>query len=183
MSMNGKDKFSYAAFTIVKPGEYNLAVINKEDPKIVYATSKFTITPDTRGPVASTGSDMPSGAAKLSICKSVDDNWGCVGGATTWEANKTFNVLLIAPEAFGTDFVGFVIFTQGKDGEDVEFVNEWQQYIEDSKTIRKYATTEGLTSLEAGVYTVYAIDWRKRDVMEKNGNYPEYFSKVTLTVK
>jgi len=32
-------------------------------------------------------------------------------------------------------------------------------------------------------YSVYIIDWRKREVSEHNGNLTEYFAKMTLTVK
>jgi hypothetical protein len=121
--------------------------------------------------------------AQLTICKEVDDNWNPVGASETWPANQTFNVLLIAQTPFKVDFVGFIIYKQGSDGKDVEFINEWQQTIENSDQTRKYCTTEGLTSLPQGKYSIYAINWRKREVTEHLGNLTDYFAKVNLTVK
>lgn len=121
--------------------------------------------------------------AKLTICKEVDDNWNPVGASETWPANKTFNVLLIAPTPFKVDFVGFIIYKQSADGKDAEFVNEWQQLIENADETRKYCTTEGLTSLPPGKYSIYAINWRRREVTERRGNLTDYFDKINLTVK
>ncbi len=142
------------------------------------------------GPIAidglrqqATKGNPKTSVAQLTVCREVDDNWNPLGAAETWPANKSFNVLLISPTPFKADFIGFVIHKQGPDGKDVEFVNEWQQTIENAEKARKYCTTEGLTSLPRGRYSIYAIDWRKREPSEHRGNLSEYFAKITLTVK
>jgi len=142
------------------------------------ALASFANTGLAQGPAKT-----KAGLAQLTVCRDVDDNWNPVGPSDTWPANKTFNVLLISPTPFKADFIGFIIFKQGPDGKDVEFVNEWQQTVENAEKARKYCTTEGLTSLPTGKYTLYAIDWTKREVSEHNGNLTDYFAKITLTVK
>jgi len=98
-----------------------------------------------------------------------------------WTANAPFNVLFVNPVAAGVDFIGIVFHKQGADGKDVAFMNEYQQNIGEEN--RKYATIGDELRLPAGVYSVYIIDWRKREVSEHRGNLTEYFAKTTLTVK
>jgi hypothetical protein len=64
---------------------------------------------------------------------------------------------------------------------DVEFLNKYQQNI--GETNRKYATVGDQLRLPAGVYSVYIIDWRKREVSEHRGNLTEYLAKTTLTIR
>jgi hypothetical protein len=115
------------------------------------------------------------------VCKEVNDAWQAVGAATKWKAGQSFNVLLVDEQPFGTDLVGFVIHKQGDDGKDVAFVNEWQQIVGEKD--RTYATVGGMTSLPPGTYSLYAIDWRKREATRHRGNLTEYYAKVTLTVE
>lgn len=122
-----------------------------------------------------------NGSGKVSICKTVDDDWNCVGGSDVWQANKGFDVLFKNPTPVGVDFIGIVFFKQGPDGKDVEFVNEYQQQIGEKN--RMYATVNNEISLPAGTFSVYIISWGKRDLLVKNGNYKEYFAKSTVTVK
>ena len=79
------------------------------------------------------------------------------------------------------DFIGIVLFKQGADGKDVEFINEYQQNIGEKN--RKYATVGDNFRLPAGVYSIYIIAWGKRETMEHRGNLTEYFAKTTLTVR
>jgi hypothetical protein len=174
-------KGTYAFFTIVTAGKYTVQVVDKYNEKTVYARDAFTVLPDTVGPRA-TG-NIKAGLAKLTVCKTVDDNWEPVGASTVWPANTPFNVLLVSPVPFHAPFIGFIIHRQGPDGKDVAFVDEWQQRVVKPDTDRKYCTMEGLTSLPAGKYSIYAIDWYKREASEHRGNLTEYFSKITLTVQ
>lgn len=86
-----------------------------------------------------------NGSGKVSICKTVDDDWNCVGGSDVWQANKGFDVLFKNPTPVGVDFIGIVFFKQGPDGKDVEFVNEYQQQIGEKN--RMYATVNNEISL------------------------------------
>ena len=126
-----------------------------------------------------TAGNAPSG--KVSICKEIDDDWKCVGQASEWEADKSFNVLFENKGPVGVGFIGIVFYKQGADGKDVEHVNEYQQDIGEKNS--KYATVGDMLKLPAGTYSVYVIAWGKRELMMKNGNLKEYFAKTTLTVK
>ena len=170
---------AYAQFTINTPGKYFVRLANYYNKSQVWATSEFTIGADTVGP-RSTG-NTAAGGGQVWICKSVDDNWNCVGGANQWQANKGFDVLFKNPTPVGADFIGIIFYKQDASGKDVEFINEYQQNIGDKN--RMYATQNNELSLPAGTYSLYIIPWGKRETMEHRGNLKEYFAKMTLTVK
>src|ERR1051325_777385 len=80
---------AYARFTINTPGKYFVRLANYYNKSQVWATSDFTIGADTVGPRSS--GNTAAGGGKVWICKSVDDNWNCVGGANEWKANAGFD--------------------------------------------------------------------------------------------
>jgi hypothetical protein len=170
---------AYARFTINTPGKYFVRLANYYNKSQVWAATDFTVGADTLGP-RSVG-NTAAGGGKVWICKSVDDNWNCVGGANEWKANAGFDVLFKNPAPVGVDFIGIIFYKQDASGKDVEFINEYQQNIGDKN--RFYATGGNEISLPAGTYSVYVIAWGKREVMEHRGNLTEYFAKMTLTVK
>jgi hypothetical protein len=170
---------AYAQLTINTPGKYFVRLANYYNKAQVWATSDFTVGQDTVGPRAA--GNTASGGGQVSICKTVDDNWNCVGGSNQWQANAGFDVLFKNPTPVGVDFIGIIFYRQGPDGKDVEFINEYQQNIGDKN--RFYATMNNELKLPAGVYSVYIIAWGKRETMMHNGNLTEYFAKMTLTVK
>jgi len=170
---------AYAQFTINTPGKYVVRLANYYNKSQIWAQSDFTIGADTVGP-RSVG-NTAAGGGQVWICKTVDDNWNCVGGANEWKANAGFDVLFKNPTPVGIDFIGIIFYKQGPDGKDVEFINEYQQNIGDKN--RFYATQNNESSLPAGKYSVYVIPWGKRETMVHNGNLSEYFAKMTLTVK
>lgn len=170
---------AYIPFTINIPGKYFVRMVNYYDKSQVWATADFSVGEDTVDPRA-TG-NIAAGQGKVSICQEIDDNWKCVGAANEWKANTPFNVLFENPSPSGVDFIGIVFHKQDSNGKDVEFVNEYQQNIGEKN--RKYATVGDQLRLPAGVYSVYIIDWRKREVSEHRGNLTEYFAKTVLTVK
>ena len=170
---------AYVQFTINTPGKYFVRLANYYNKSQIWATSDFTVGADTVGPRSS--GNTAAGGGQVWICKTVDDNWNCVGGSNEWPANKGFDVLFKNPTPVGADFIGIIFYKQDAGGKDVEFINEYQQNI--GETNRKYATVGDELRLPAGVYSVYIIDWRKREVSVHNGNLTEYFAKMTLTVK
>ena len=172
-------KTAWAEATINQPGKYFVQMMNYYPPNQVWGTGTFTVGEDKIGPRAA--GNTAAGGGKVEICKEIDDDWKCVGAANEWKANTPFNVLFVNPTAAGVDFIGIVFHKQAANGKDVEFVNEYQQNIGSEN--RKYATVGDQLRLPAGVYSVYIIDWRKREVSEHNGNLTEYFAKMTLTVK
>ena len=123
----------------------------------------------------------PESSGKVSICKEIDDDWKCVGQSSEWAADTPFNVLFENKGPVGVSFIGIVIYKQGADGKDVEFVNEYQQDIGEKNS--KYATVGDNFKLPAGTYSVYIIRWDRRELMMKNGNLKDYFAKTVLTVK
>lgn len=178
-SVSPQHTTAYAQFTINTPGKYFVRLVNYYNKSQVWATSEFTIGADTVGPRAA--GNTAAGGGQVSICKTVDDNWNCVGGSNEWKANVGFDVLFKNPTPVGVDFIGIIFYKQGPDGKDVEFINEYQQNIGDKN--RFYATVNNELKLPAGVYSVYIIAWGKRETMMHNGNLKEYFAKMTLTVK
>ena len=120
-------------------------------------------------------------AAKVSICKEIDDDWKCVGESNEWKANEPFNVLFENRKPVGVDFIGIVFYKQGADGKDAEFINELQADIGEKNS--KYATVGDSLKLPAGTYTFYIITWGKREGLMKNGNLTDYLAKTILTVK
>ncbi len=178
-SVSPQHTTAYAQFTINTPGKYFVRLVNFYNKSQVWATSEFTIGADTVGPRAA--GNTAAGGGQISICKTVDDNWNCVGGSNEWKANAGFDVLFKNPTPVGVDFIGIIFYKQGPDGKDVEFINEYQQNIGDKN--RFYATTNNELKLPAGTYSVYIIAWGKRETMMHNGNLKEYFAKLTLTVK
>lgn len=125
--------------------------------------------------------NKPAQQAKVSICKEIDDDWKCVGQSNEWAANAPFNILFENFKPVGVDFIGIVLYKQGADGKDTDFINEYQQQMDEKDT--KYATVGDNFKLPAGTYTVYIISWGKRELMMKNGNLKDYFAKTVLTVK
>jgi hypothetical protein len=170
---------AYAKFTINIPGNYFVRMANYYDKTQVWATTSFAVGDDTVGARAT--DNTPAGQGKVSICKEIDDNWNCVGESNQWTANVPFNVLFKNPTPVGVDFIGIVFHKQGSDGKDVDFINEYQQNIGEKN--RFYATVGNELKLPGGVYSVYIIDWRKREVSKHRGNLTEYFAKTTLTLK
>jgi hypothetical protein len=170
---------AYARFVINEPGKYFLRLANYYNKAQVWAQSDFTVGADTVGPRA-TG-NQAAGQGKVWICKSVDDNWNCVGGSNQWPANAGFDVLFKNPVPVAVEFIGIVFYKQDASGKDIEFMNEYQQNIGEKN--RFYATSGNSISLPAGTYSVYIIAWDKRQVYEHRGNMTEYFAKMTLSVK
>jgi hypothetical protein len=128
-----------------------------------------------------TAGNTPASQGKVSICKEIDDDWKCVGQSNQWAANSPFNVLFENKGPVGVDFIGIVFYKQGADGEDVDFVNEYQQNIGEKNS--KYATVGDELKLPAGTYSVYIITWGKRELTMKRGNLTDYLAKTVLTVK
>lgn len=120
-------------------------------------------------------------SGKVNVCKEIDDDWKCVGQSDQWAANTNFNLLFVNSTPVNVEFIGFVFHKQGPDGKDVAFVNEYQQQIGEKN--RKYATVGDNFRLPAGIYSIYVINWYKRESLVHNGNFTEYFAKTTLTVK
>ncbi|MGZ8844633.1 MAG: hypothetical protein ACXW18_13280 [Pyrinomonadaceae bacterium] len=178
-SVSPQHTTAYAQFTINTPGKYFVRLVNYYNKAQVWATSEFTIGADTVGPRSA--GNTAAGGGQVWICKTVDDNWNCVGGSNEWKANAGFDVLFKNPTPVGIDFIGIIFYKQGPDGKDVEFINEYQQNIGDKN--RFYATVNNELKLPAGTYSVYVIAWGKRETMMHNGNLKEYFAKMTLTVK
>jgi len=170
---------AYAQFTINTPGKYFVRLVNYYNKAQVWAISDFTVGADTVGPRSS--GNTAAGGGKVWICKSVDDNWNCVGDSNQWKANAGFDVLFKNPAPVGVDFIGIIFYQQGADGKDVKFINEFQQNIGDKN--RKYATVGDELKLPAGIYSVYIIPWGKRETMVHNGNLTEYFAKTTMAVR
>jgi hypothetical protein len=123
----------------------------------------------------------PATGGRVSICKEIDDNWGCVGESSQWQANKPFNVLFVNPTPVDFSFIGIVFHLQDASGKDVKFINEYQQDMGEGN--RKYATVGDELSLPAGTYSVYIIRWDKRETLYHNGNFTDHLAKTTLTVK
>jgi hypothetical protein len=121
------------------------------------------------------------GDGKVSVCKEIDDDWKCVGESTEWGANQKFNVLFINPTPMTGEFIGIIFHKQLPDGKDGDFLYEFQQNIGSGN--RKYATTEAPFYLPAGKYTIYIVQWDKRDSLYHKGNFTDYYAKTTLTVK
>lgn len=178
-SAGPKNTTAYAKLTINTPGKYFVRMANYYNKAQVWATAEFTVGQDTVGP-RSVGNST-AGGGKVSICKTVDDDWNCVGGSNEWQANKGFDVLFKNSTPVGVDFIGIVFHRQGPDGKDVEFINELQQNIGEKN--RFYATMNNELRLPAGTYSVYVIAWGKRETLVHNGNLTEFFAKTTLTVK
>lgn len=170
---------AYARFTINAPGKYFLRLVNYYNKSQVWATADFTVGADTVGPRAA--GNTAAGQGKVWICKTVDDNWNCVGEANEWKANAGFDVLFKNPTPVGVDFIGIIFYKQDASGKDIEFINQYQQNIGEKN--RFYATQNNEISLPSGTYSVYIIAWGKREVMEHRGNLTEYFAKMTLIVK
>jgi len=123
----------------------------------------------------------PTERGTVSVCKEIDDNWKCVGEADTWGANQRFNVLFLNPTPIKFTFVGIIFHKQLPDGTDGDHLYEFQQNMGDGN--RKYATTDAPFYLPAGTYTIYILQWDKRDSLYKKGNYKDYLAKMTLKVK
>jgi len=179
-------KWSFAEFALRKAGKFTVAFLNTNDMTKPIATLPITVTDSTAATAAATAT-APSVLGgnpdvSLTVCSSVDDSWKPVGAATTWKVNVPFNVLIVDKKPFNLDFLGIDIFRQGPDGKDSNFISEYQQQVS-PPTSRKYATVDGLTTLQQGKYSVYVIDWRKRELGEHDGNFKEYLAKVTLTVQ
>lgn len=118
---------------------------------------------------------------KVSVCKEIDDNWKCVGESTDWGANQRFNVLFLKTTPMTGEFIGIIFHKQLPDGKDGDFLYEFQQNMGSGN--RKFATTEAPFYLPAGKYTIYIVQWDKRDSLYHKGNFNDYFAKMTLTVK
>lgn len=173
---SGEKKISVASFIVNDSGIYTLKVFRDNNTDKVIATATFTVVaPPKPGPIVGTG--------VLTVCKDTDDDWKPIGASTTWKAGESFNILVTnGGKPFGSTFLGIVIHKQGPDGQDTDFVDERQTDTIGEKS-NKYATVGGLMSLPAGVYTIYVIDWYKREINVHNGNFKEYFARTTLTVK
>lgn len=174
---------------MLRPGTYTAKLLAVNDENKVYQTYDVTVT-DTKGDRA-TG-DQKAGQSKVWICRDTDDKWNALDAAPvkdnvyTWPANKTFNVMVKNNgKAFGVSFLGFVIHKQGPDGKDTDFVNECQtDMLQSGNTMWASVTgLPGMTSLPAGTYTMYVIDWGKRQINMHPGNLTEYFAKITLNIK
>jgi hypothetical protein len=173
---------------ILRPGSYKLKIVQKENPETVYFSAPFTVI-DKVGARAS--GNQKSGQAQFWVCGKVDDDWNPVNpagnaGRFALRAGQPFEILIKNNgKPFGTYFLGIIIHTQGPDGSDTGFVTEFQtDPINDTTT--KWATEgglPGLNSLPAGTYTIYVIDWYKRQVNEHSGNFTEYYSKATVVVR
>lgn len=173
-------KMAAGFFIMNTPGSYTLEVYDSTNMDKPVATAKFTVT-DPAAKAGTPAAASKAGTTVLTICKSVDDNWKAVEPSTTWKANEPFNVLITnGGKPFGVPFLGIIIHKQGENGEDVGFENEYEQTINE-KTTTMYATESGFR-LPAGKYTIYIIDWYKREINTHNGNFKTYFAKVTLTV-
>ncbi len=163
----------------LKPGRYELQIVNKFDQAKLYMKASIVVSEDTVGARAT--DNMKSGAGKLMFCKEVDDNWKCVGEATKWKANQPFNTFVELPTPAGVTLTRWVIHKQKSDGTDGAFVDEQMQNIGETR-FRKWATTEGWR-LPAGVYTIYSIASQQAQTTEHSGNLKNYFAKATVTIQ
>ena len=168
-----------ALFTFtMRPGEYDLEVVNKAQPDQVFIKDRFTVAADTVGERAS--GNIATGTGKLMVCKEVDDDWKCVGESTTWKASQPFNLYVVMPTTIGMNLTKWVTHRQKPDGTDGEFIDEQIQNVGDKS--KRWATTEGFR-LRPGTYTIYSIAATEAQTMEHSGNLKNYFAKTTLVVQ
>lgn len=176
---------------IMPPGKYTLQLVNADNADKVYVSASFAVV--DRVGARATG-NQKAGQAKFWVCQTVDDDWKAVGatgdvakGEFTWPANKPFEVLVTNNSVpFGVSFLGFIIHKQGADGKDTDFVQEWQTDMLDEKKTTKWCTVgsfPGFSGLDPGAYSIYVIDWTKRQPTYHSGNFTEYFAKIKLVVK
>jgi len=176
---------------LLPAGTYTVNLVKIDDDEKVFSSFKITVV-DNVGNRA-TG-NQKAAQAKLWVCETVDDNWMPVGAKYNekekvfeWTAGKNFDVLIKNnSKPFGTTFLGIIVHTQGADGKDTGFVDEWQSDQLNDKESTMWCTVGGLPNaswIKPGRYTIYIIDWYKRQVNEHPGNFKEYFSKITLVVK
>lgn len=176
---------------LLPAGSYTAKLVDPEDNEKVFTSVKINVV-DKVGDRAS--GNQKAGQAKLWICQTVDDDWKPVGARYNekekvfeWDAEKNFDVLVKNnSKPFGTAFLGIIVHKQGADGKDTDFVDEWQSEQLDENKATMWCTVGGLPSsswIKPGRYTVYIIDWYKRQTNEHPGNFKEYFAKVTLVVK
>lgn len=176
--MNGF-KTGMFAFTL-RPGTYEIQMVNAWNGNdYVWMKNTFVVGPDTVGDRAS--GNIASGSGKLMVCKSVDDNWSCVGQADTWKANQPFNLYVKMPVAAGVVMTKWVIHKQNPNGTDGAFVDEQIQNINNEKST-KWATEDGFR-LPAGKYTIYSIAAAEAQATEHTGNLKNFFAKTTLTIQ
>jgi hypothetical protein len=157
------------------PGLYTMKVVEQTHDERIALTDQFVVAPDTVG--ARVLGNMKSGAGKLMICSTIDDNWNCVGESTTWDSKKPFNMYVKLPEVIPGTVCGWAIFKQKPDGTDGQFVDDMAQGTQGKAS--KWATTNG-NRLPPGKYTIYSITWANRATI---GDLKEYFAKTTLTVQ
>jgi hypothetical protein len=180
-----------AKLSVAKPGDY-LMQVGAEEPNTILGETPFKVLADSEGPFAN--GTQPTGQGSLWICKEVNDDWLPVGSTAdaktgnrlfTWKADEGFNILIKnKPKTpFGTLFLGIIIHKQGEDGKDFGFVNEYQSEQLEENVASMWCTVQPPTSLPAGRYTLYIIDWYTREPTEHNGNLKQYFAKITIVVK
>lgn len=133
--------------------------------------------------------------AKLWICENTDDDWNPIKPAKyiekekvyEWPAGKKFDVLIKNNgKPFGVTFLGIIIHEQGADGKDTGFFDEWMTDTLDDKKTTMWATVGGLgksDTLKPGRYSIYIIDWTKRQVNFHPGDFKDYFAKITVVIK
>jgi len=158
-----------------RPGLYTMKVVEQTNDDKIALTDQFVVAPDTVGDRVL--GNLKTGAGKLMICSTIDDNWKCVGESTTWDAKKPFNMYVTLPEVIPGTVCGWAIFKQNPDGTDGQFVDDMMQGTQGRAS--KWATTNG-NYLPAGKYTIYSITWANRATV---GDLKEYFAKTTLTVR
>jgi hypothetical protein len=176
---------------ILRPGNYRLKLVHKENPDQVYFSTSFSVIDKVGTRVAG---NQKAGQAQFWVCGKVDDDWNPVdpaGDAATGRFNlragQPFEILIKNGNPFGTLFLGIVIHKQGPDGKDTDFVDEFQTDQLNEQTTTKWATEGGLPgnlrTLSAGTYTIYVINWYKRQVNYHPGNFTDYYSKATVVVR
>lgn len=177
---------------LLPAGTYTAKLVDPNDDEKVFSTIPITVI-DKFGDRA-TG-NQKAGQAKMWICDNTDDDWNPIGPAKynekekvyEWTAGKNFDVMIKNNgKPFGTLFLGIIVHTQGEDGKDTGFIDEWMSDQLDEKKATMWATVGHLPDgkwIKPGRYTIYVIDWYKRQTNEHPGNFKEYFSKVTLVVK
>lgn len=144
---------------------------------LIFAIIVFTaVSVFTQKPSASAGS------GKIDIClNNVLTGLRCSGEPLIWEAGVPFSVYIDNPLPITVETIGIVVYQQAEDVQE-KFIIEMPQKVRVGES--KVEMKNFQVRLPAGKFTIYVVEWAKREPKETTKGYlKDYLARSTVVVK
>lgn len=172
-------------YPVTEPGKYVAKFYPRDNPSKPYGSCKFTVVSAKNGGPNNVSTKV-EGTARMYMCSGYDKKSGKPTGVKKeLKAGSCANFLIdLGKVRDDLQYFGWVVYKNGATVEENEYIDQKYQ-DEDEKHEMRYVYRDVPICLfkTPGNYTIYCIDWYKREDGYHNSELKDYLGKIEIQVK